>query len=249
MQVILLEQIRRLGNTGDVVKVKDGFARNYLIPSNKAIRATKDNISYFESKKSEIEKENKKKLDEALKLSGKISGAVVSVVRQAGEDGRLFGSVSAADISNALIEQKKESIDRKQVVLQNPIKYIGVHEIELSLYADATATVHVNVARSASEAKDAAARFARGEIVMEGPEGELAKESAAEIKVSKKEKKVEIKTEEKLEATSEEKPKKKKAKKVTEGKEESKKSASAEVEREGKKARKAGATKAKKEKA
>ncbi len=180
MQVILLEQIKKLGNVGDMVTVKGGYGRNFLIPGKKALRATKDNIAYFESKKAEIEKANKEKLAEAQKVLGKIGGTVVSLIQQAGEDGRLYGSVSAGDIARQLSEDTKEEVIRSQVVLHAPIKYIGVHDVEIDLHAEAVAVVHVNIARSGSEAKDAAAKFAKGYRVMEGPGAETEKDAAEE---------------------------------------------------------------------
>jgi len=179
MQVILLEQMRKLGNAGELVEVKGGYARNYLIPNKKALRATKDNVSYFESKKAEIEKENKKKLDEATAIAKKIEGAIVALVRQAGEDGRLYGSVNAADIAKTATETTKQEIDRKQITLHNPIKYIGVHSIEISLFGTVVAHVNVNIARTADEAKDQESRFKKGEIVMEGPAAEAEKKEEA----------------------------------------------------------------------
>jgi large subunit ribosomal protein L9 len=168
MQVILVEPVRKLGNVGDVVNVKPGFARNFLIPSEKAVRATEDNIADFKARKAEIEKQDKAKSAEAEKLAKKIDGTLVNIIRQAGEDGRLYGSVSAQDIAAAVSDAKKEEISRKTVLLTDPIKYIGVYSIEVNLHGDVSATVHPNVARSESEAKEASGKFARGEDVMEG---------------------------------------------------------------------------------
>ena len=182
MQIILLEQVKKLGNTGDVVSVKNGYARNYLIPNKKAMRATKDNIAYFEVKKKEIEAADKAKTSDAEKASKKIDGNIITLIQQAGEDGRLYGSVNANDIAKALSEKSSESINRKQVVLHAPIKYMGVYTVEVDLYGTIIANVHVNIARSEGEAKDAETRFKRGEEVMEGPSGEKeqVQEKAAE---------------------------------------------------------------------
>lgn len=185
MKVILLEQIKRLGNVGDIARVRDGYARNFLIPNKKVLRATKENIAYFESKKSEIEKEASQKVAEAEKLASKIKGVVIDIIRQAGEDGRLYGSVNASDIATALTEKTKEQIDRKQVVLNNPIKYIGIYKIEIHIYANIYTTIHPNVSRNGDDAKEAAKRFARGEMVMEGPDGENHKEEQETAKKQK----------------------------------------------------------------
>lgn len=169
MEVILIEPVRKLGNVGDIVKVKNGFARNYLIPNKKALRTTQENIAYFESKKAEIEKQNKAKLDQADKIAKAIEGSFVVVIRQAGDDGRLYGSVSALDIARGLSESSKQEVDRNQVVLNTPIKYIGIYEININLHGDINAKVNINVSRTEGEAKDAEKRFKRGEKVMEGP--------------------------------------------------------------------------------
>ncbi len=222
LQVILLEPIKRLGQVGDVVQVKNGYARNFLIPQKKAVRATKDNVAYFEAKRKDIEKENAGKIAEAEKLAKQIDGAIITLVQQAGEDGRLYGSVKAADIAKALETEKKASVDRKQVVLHTPIKYIGVHTVEVHLHGDVSAVVHPNIARSATEAKDAKARFEKGEVVMEGGDAgqpeetqeEVAPAEAAEEKEPKKAKAEEEKADAAAEDSQEEakKPAKKAAK-------------------------------------
>lgn len=135
MRVILIEHVRNLGSVGDVVDVKDGYARNFLVPGKKAMRATRDNIDLFETHKKEIEKANAEKIEGAKNQLKTIDGLVVPVVMQAAEDGRLFGSVTATtivDSVNALITDK---VDRKQIVMNKPIKYIGVHPIEITLFA------------------------------------------------------------------------------------------------------------------
>lgn len=180
MEVILLEPIKRLGNIGDVVKVKNGYARNFLLPFNKALRATEDNITYFESKKADIKKESDKKFAAAEKIAKKIENAIVAIIMQAGEDGRLYGSVTAANIAHAASEQTKQEIDRKQIILNAPVKYIGVHTIKIALHAELNTAININVARTLGEAEDAAKRFARGEIVLEGPDAKVGKESTVE---------------------------------------------------------------------
>ncbi len=182
MEIVLLEQVRGLGALGDRVKVKNGYGRNYLIPKGKALLATKDNVAYFEAKRQEIEAEQSKKQQGAEALQSKIEGAVVVLLQHAGEDGRLYGSVSTGDIARALTEALPglSEITRKQIVLAQPIKYIGVYSVEVGLYGNVVATIHANVARSESEAKEAEARFKRGEVVMEGPgQNDHAEEEAA----------------------------------------------------------------------
>ncbi len=169
MQIILLEQVRKLGNVGDIVDVKNGYARNFLIPNGKALRANKANVDLFEQKKKDIQAANENKIKDAEKQQKDIEGKVVPVVMQAAEDGRLYGSVGANVIADALETAAKVGISRKQVMLNNPIKYIGVHRVDIDLFGNVTATIHVNIARSETEADEAAERFARGEEVMEGP--------------------------------------------------------------------------------
>ena len=173
MEVILIEQVKKLGSIGDVVKVKGGYGRNYLIPNDKALRATKANIALFESKKSDLEKQNKEKVKEAEVLSKKVAGVIVTVVEQAGEDGRLYGSVAASNIADALIAKTKEEIDRNQVILNVPIKYIGVHAVSIDLHPEVSVEINVNIARTEADAKDAEKRFKKGEPVMEGPGAKL----------------------------------------------------------------------------
>jgi large subunit ribosomal protein L9 len=159
MQVILLERIERLGQLGDVVNVKPGFARNYLLPKKKALRANKDNMAYFESKRAEIEAANAKRRDEAKGTAGKLEGYKLVLVRQAGEGGQLYGSVSARDIADALAE-KKMPVERTQVVLANPIKNLGVFQVPVRLHADVKVTIEVTVSRSLEEADLKAAQAA-----------------------------------------------------------------------------------------
>ncbi|MSQ85686.1 MAG: 50S ribosomal protein L9 [Alphaproteobacteria bacterium] len=166
MQVILLERIERLGALGDVVNVKPGFARNFLLPRKKALRANKDNMTYFESKRSELEALNAKHRDEAQGIAGKLDGFKLVLVRQAGEGGQLYGSVSARDIADALIEHKFK-VERTQVVLANPIKVLGVTKIPVRLHADVKVIVEVTIARSMEKADLEAAQAAS---MLERPE-------------------------------------------------------------------------------
>lgn len=221
MQVILLEQVKKLGNVGQVVEVRGGYARNFLLPNNKALRATQENIAVFESKKADLEKQNQERVEAAKKLLAKVDGKLASVISQAGEDGRLYGSITAASIAEAVRDQLKvKEVERTQIVLNNPIKYIGVHAIEVELHPQVIATLNVNVARSQGDAENAAARFAKGERVMEGPEAEMARRAAAAEAESALPQAAEAKAEEVAPvaegeaATAEAAPKKKKSKKA-----------------------------------
>ena len=151
MKVILLERVERLGQIGDIVTVKDGHARNFLLPKNKAVRATKTNILEFESKRKHYEAENLKRKEDAEKVAKGIEGTVVTIIRQASEVGSLYGSVTARDIATAL-DEAKVAVKRQQIVIGNPIKIIGVHEVRVTLHADVSAGVVVNVAKSDDEA-------------------------------------------------------------------------------------------------
>jgi large subunit ribosomal protein L9 len=160
MQVILLERIGRLGQMGDVVTVKDGFARNFLLPQGKALRATEANRKRFERERTQLEARDLELKSEAQAVSAKLNGESFIVIRQAGETGQLYGSVSTRDIADA-ITGGGFSIERKQVMLDRPIKTLGLHEVRVSLHAEVEPHVVVNVARSPDEA----ARQARGEDV------------------------------------------------------------------------------------
>jgi large subunit ribosomal protein L9 len=157
MDVILLERVPNLGQLGQVVKVKPGYARNFLLPKKKALRATKENLAYFERQKSVIEQNNAERRGEAAKLGGKIDGASVVVVRQAAETGQLYGSVTARDIADA-ISALGNPVDRQHVVLNQAIKTLGLFKITISPHPEVTATVTVNIARSEEEAKTQAER-------------------------------------------------------------------------------------------
>ena len=151
MEVILLERVEKLGAIGDVVKVKDGFARNYLLPRKKALRANETNRKVFEANRSRIEKENEEKRSDAEKASKGVDGKTVQLIRQASNVGHLYGSVSARDIAEAL-EGVGAHVSKSQVVLDRPIKAIGVHEVKIALHPEVAVTVKVNVARSPEEA-------------------------------------------------------------------------------------------------
>ncbi|MEZ5844727.1 MAG: 50S ribosomal protein L9 [Hyphomicrobiaceae bacterium] len=160
MQVILLERIASLGQMGDVVMVKDGYARNFLLPQKKALRATKDNIADFEKSRSQLEARNLELKKEAEAVGAKLDGQAFVAIRQAGDTGQLYGSVSPRDIAE-LITAGGFSVDRRQVILSQPIKELGVHEVTVSLHPEVDVKVKVNVARSEDEAE----RQARGEDV------------------------------------------------------------------------------------
>src|SRR6201994_1498250 len=151
MDVILLERVEKLGAIGDVVKVKDGSARNYLLPRKKALRANDANRKVFEANRSRIEEENANRRGDAEKASKGIDGKTVQLIRQASNTGQLYGSVSARDIVDAL-DADGAKVTKSQVVLDRPIKAIGMHEVKIALHPEVSVTVKVNVARSPEEA-------------------------------------------------------------------------------------------------
>jgi large subunit ribosomal protein L9 len=145
MQVILMEKVANLGNLGDVVKVKDGFARNFLIPQGKAKRATEANLKAFESRRAELEKAQNEALAKAQERGAKLEGLTLQITQKAGPDGRLFGSVTNYDIVEALTKQGHE-VERAQVRMpQGPLKQVGEYPIQLALHTDVTATIKVSV--------------------------------------------------------------------------------------------------------
>jgi len=152
MDVILLERIARLGQMGDVVRVKDGYARNFLLPRGKALRANEANRKVFESQRSQLEAHNLERRSEAEAVATKLQGQSFVIIRQAGETGQLYGSVSTRDIAQAATEQGF-TLNRTQVNLNHPIKTIGLHTVILSLHPEVEITITVNVARSADEAE------------------------------------------------------------------------------------------------
>src|SRR5690348_8450608 len=151
MEVILLERVEKLGAIGDVVNVKNGFARNYLLPRKKALRANEANRKLFESNRARIEEENAERRSEAEKSAKSVEGKSVKLIRQASNVGHLYGSVSARDIAEAL-ESVGAHVAKSQVVLDRPIKEIGVHEVRIALHPEVAVMVKVNVARSPEEA-------------------------------------------------------------------------------------------------
>ncbi len=151
MEVILLERVEKLGAIGDVVKVKDGFARNFLLPRKKALRANEANRKLFETNRARIEEENASRRSDAEKGAKDVDGKTVKLIRQASNTGQLYGSVSARDIVEAL-DAVGAKVTKSQVVLDRPIKAIGVHEVKVALHPEVAVTVKVNVARSPEEA-------------------------------------------------------------------------------------------------
>jgi len=152
MQVILLERVGRLGAIGDEVAVKDGYARNFLLPQGKALRASDANRKRFEAEREAIEKRNAERRDAAAGIAAGLNGTSVVMIRQAGETGQLYGSVSSRDISDALAE-KGYTVTKGQVELMQPIKTVGLHEVALGLHPEVEVSINVNVARSEDEAE------------------------------------------------------------------------------------------------
>jgi large subunit ribosomal protein L9 len=152
MEVILLERVEKLGQIGDIVNVKNGFARNYLLPNKKALRANEANKKVFEANRAKIEADNAEKRSDAETASKGVDGKTVQLIRQASNTGQLYGSVSARDIVEAL-EAEGAKVTKSQVVLNRPIKAIGMHEIKVALHPEVAVTVKVNVARSPEEAE------------------------------------------------------------------------------------------------
>jgi large subunit ribosomal protein L9 len=153
MEVILLEPMKNLGKSGEKVEVKNGYARNYLIPRGVALRANKENLAVYESRKAEIDKQNAEKQAAADKVAKKLNGVEITIIRQAAEDGRLFGSVTVREIAEQ-IREKGFEIDSKSVDLLNPIRAIGVYKVLVSLHAEVNVEVSVNIARSETEAEN-----------------------------------------------------------------------------------------------
>ena len=173
MDVILLERVEKLGQMGDLVRVKDGFARNFLLPRGKALRATDANKKRFEAQKAELEARNLERKSEAEAVGGKLDGVAIVNIRQAGERGQLYGSVAARDIADALGAEGFQ-VDKNQVILDKPVKTLGLFDQRVQLHPEVIATITVNVARSEEEAE----RQARGEDVLASPE---EREAALEI--------------------------------------------------------------------
>lgn len=173
MEVILLERVAKLGQMGDTVRVKDGFARNFLLPKGKALRATDANKAKFETMKAELQSKNAATKAEADKVGGKLDGQSFAVLRQASETGQLYGSVSPRDLAQLLVANGFE-VDRNQIALNVPIKMIGRHKVPVQLHPELEVIITVNVARNAEEAE----RLARGEDVTTRREGGAEEDEA-----------------------------------------------------------------------
>ena len=152
VDLILLERVAKLGQMGQLVKVKPGFARNYLLPQKKAMRATRENLAFFESQRTQLEANNLHRKSEAREIGGKLEGLSVVVVRQAGESGQLYGSVSARDIADA-VSEAGFTIEKRQVVLERPIKTLGLHSVRIVLHPEVSVLITANVAQSTEEAE------------------------------------------------------------------------------------------------
>lgn len=176
MKVILLERLEGRGVLGDVITVKDGYARNFLLPRSKALRANAANLKIFEGQRAEIEARNAKAKAAAGQSGEKLDGTSYVMIRQAGESGQLYGSVAGRDVADAINAEGAVKVDRSMVALDKPIKTLGLHEIKVRLHAEVTVTVTLNIARSQDEAE----RQARGEnvIASQFEEERLADEQA-----------------------------------------------------------------------
>ena len=174
MQVILLERIEKLGQMGDVVTVKPGYARNFLLPQGKARRATKENLDRFEQQRAQLEAENLEHRGEAEKIGAKLKGLVVTLIRQAGESGQLYGSVNTHDLA-AEITEAGYTVARNQISLDGVIKATGLHQVKVRLHPEVSVTITANVARSDTEAE----AQSRSGHVLSAEEQHAAEEAAA----------------------------------------------------------------------
>ncbi len=179
MEVILLERIEKLGQMGDVVSVKPGYARNFLLPRKKAMRATRENREVFETRRKQLEAENLARKSEAEKVGAELDGMRVNMIRSAGESGQLYGSVTSRDIAEA-VTAGGVTVNRSQVVMDHPIKMLGLHEMRVALHPEVIVTVVVNVARSAEEAE----RQAELGRAITAQEEERAERAAAEAEAA-----------------------------------------------------------------
>ena len=176
MQVILLERVAKLGQMGEVVKVKDGFARNFLLPKNKALRANAANMARFESTKAQLEANNLETKTEAAAMAATLDGQTFVVIRSASDAGALYGSVTTRDAADAATANGF-TVDKRQVVLQSPIKELGIHSLSVVLHPEVTATIRLNVARSVEEAELQASGKSIQELAAEA-------EAAAEFEIA-----------------------------------------------------------------
>jgi large subunit ribosomal protein L9 len=179
IELMLMQRVDKLGQMGELVKVKPGYARNHLIPTGKAIRANKDNLARFERERAQLEAQNLKRREEAERIAERVSGLSIVIIRQAGESGALYGSVSTRDIADGC-KASGLSVDREQVLLAQPIKSVGLTTVQVALHPEVSIPVVVNIARSPEEAE----KQARGERVEAADEAEAASleaELAAEL--------------------------------------------------------------------
>ena len=168
MEVILLERIEKLGQMGDVVNVKTGFARNYLLPQNKALRKTKQNLSRFESERAQLEADNLTRKNEAENIAGKLENMNFTIIRAAGETGQLYGSVTSRDIAES-VTKAGISISKNQVILNRALKVLGLEPIRISLHPEVSVEVTANIARNKEEAEQ---QLSQGYAVSAVPAGE-----------------------------------------------------------------------------
>jgi large subunit ribosomal protein L9 len=175
IELILLQRVEKLGQMGDSVRVKPGYARNFLLPQKKAIRASKDNLERFAAQRAQLEAQNIKRREEAERIAERVGGLSVVVIRQAGESGSLYGSVSSRDIADGCVAGGL-TVNRSQVVLEHPIKMLGLTKVRVVLHPEVSISVTVNVARSPEEAE----KQARGEAVGRGAADAAAPEAMFE---------------------------------------------------------------------
>lgn len=178
VDLILLERVEKLGQMGQVVKVRPGFARNYLLPQKKAMRATKENLAYFETQRAQLEANNLQRKAEAAEVAEKMEGLRVVLIRQAGESGQLYGSVAVRDIAEA-VTAAGYTIDKQQVVLERPIKTLGLHPVRVMLHPEVGVTVTANVALSEEGARLQAAGIDPAQQLEEEEETARAEAQAA----------------------------------------------------------------------
>ncbi|EWY39993.1 50S ribosomal protein L9 [Skermanella stibiiresistens SB22] len=181
MDIILLERVEKLGQMGQVVKVRPGYARNFLLPQKKALRATKANLAFFETQKAQLEAQNLERRKDAEQVAGKMKGVSVIITRQAAESGMLYGSVNGRDISEAVTEAGY-TVERNQVAISDPIKSLGLYDIRVILHPEVSVNVRVNVARTLEEAQMQAQRggmVSTADLLAEEEEAEAAAEAAA----------------------------------------------------------------------
>lgn len=175
MEVILLEKVGKLGHLGDVVKVKDGYARNFLIPTKKALRVTKANLELFEKQKADLTAKNEAARTSAQLIANKIKGKSFIVIRQAGDTGHLYGSVSTRDLAN-ILKENGANIDFTKITIDTPIKELGIYDVKVALHPEVVEIIKVNVARSEEEAKAYEAKLAQEAKKAEEKKAKKAKE-------------------------------------------------------------------------